>query len=73
MTLAHFAGANAGATPGLARCHCGAAPEWFAHGDGRGRYQHAHPDGDWFATRGPLPEPEAAAEWNQHFGAVNER
>ena len=46
---------------------CRKPPDWFGHGP-LGRYQHQHKDGDWFATRGPIPEPEARREWDERFG-----
>lgn len=54
----------------LALCPCGRAPRWWPGPDGRGRYHcdHGDPQGDWSATA-LLPEPEAARQWGERFGA----
>ena len=55
--------------PTPSRCACRKPPAWFSPGGGPlGRYQHECPNGDWAATAGPIPEPEARRQWDERFG-----
>lgn len=47
---------------------CGKLPVWFGHE--LGRYQCDHGNAGWRVTAGPIPEPEARAQWDRMFGVA---